>query len=151
MAIHWLLALSLLASEAPAHEEIAPWQYRQLAKRLLGKSIRVREIVAAVGAGEWSPQLGLQGFRREEWLKIAPRRGWSHGLYLVSVHNHAALYVAHRLRAGDKCVIYGKVVGAPTRVFGSAYVVVAKIELGWPQGSGAAAGSERSLFRRVGP
>jgi len=148
MALHLLTIISLLAAKPPVYQEIAPWHYRSLNKALMGKHVRVREIVGKVGARAWNPLLSARGLERSKWLRITPRKGWSHAVYLVSVHNHAAANVAHRLMPEDKCTMYGKVIGTARRLTGAAYVVVTKIERGWPDAGGRPQQNAASPLRR---
>jgi len=146
-----LVLLAMLTAKQPLYREVAPWQFRQIGKQLAGQRVRVREVVGRVGTGRWSPQLDLMKFRRQDWLKIASRKGWSPCFYLVSIHNTEALYAAHRLLPGDRCTIYGRVVGTPVGLMGGFCVVVDKIEPGRPEQRSSARQGEATFCEGVGP
>jgi len=145
-----VLAL-LWASAAPTYEDVAPWSFRGLNKQLAGKSVRVREIVGRIGTDRWSPQLSLKRFRQKDWLMVTSRDGWSHAFYLVSVHRPSLLVAAHRLEPGDKCTMYGRVVGVARRVSGSACILVDRIERGWPEGPAQKAPAKSKIIELVEP
>ena len=69
----------------------------------------------------------------------------------MSVYNEEALAAAHRLEPGDRCTMFGQVVGVPTGVGGFACVVVARIEKGWPGAKGSGLDKEADLLQEVAP